>query len=107
MLKKKSINSNVSSHVTIANGKTVSYEKGEPLEFNANKVIPPIGYTVVGLSKGITKNLGDYESARVDCWMSHVVKQADAVQALEDMSTLIDETIDSELTAIAKALRRK
>jgi hypothetical protein len=102
---KKLKKSQAKSHVTINKNNKVTYEKGEPLEFNAQHALPQEGFTLVGLSKGITKNLGDYESARVDCWMSSTVEHLKAVDALEEMSSLIDDTIDQELTAIAKALR--
>lgn len=102
-LKKKQVKSHVALHKS---GKVLE-EKGDPVDFSSHRIQPPDGHVLVGLSKGITKNLGDFESARVDCWMSAVVPLEEGTEALDEMSELIDSVIDDELTAIAKALRRK
>lgn len=56
------------------------------------------GYRLVGLSKGVTVNLGHYESARIDVWMSVVVEDTpeEALEALAEISGLCDEHIAYE-----------
>ena len=51
------------------------------------------GERLVGMSKGYTINLGNYESAKIDCWMSRVVPDEDtaAMDALAEISDQIDE----------------
>ena len=59
------------------------------------------GQRRVGMSKGITVNLGDYQSARLDCWMEAVV---------EDDKRIIDTTIgqlSAEIEAYLESEVRK
>lgn len=80
-------------HKTPETGETV-VKKGEPLE-HSNK---HFGVNTIGLSKGLTKNMDNYESLRVDCWLSKEIKPEDNVQEeLDKLSDIIEERIIEEV----------
>lgn len=56
----------------------------------------------VGLSKGITVNLGNYESARISCWISKPCKNDDKVMmdTMAEISTLLDEQLEFEVNEL-------
>lgn len=89
--------------------KEIIKEKGtdiaivEPEAGHSNPALSlPMGQTTVGLSKGLTINLGNYESARINCWISRTVKDDEKVvmDTLADISQLIDEQIEFEVNEI-------
>lgn len=48
-----------------------------------------------GVSKGITKNMENYESLRVDCWLSDVVHEGETIQeAFTRVENIIDEVLE-------------
>lgn len=48
-----------------------------------------------GVSKGVTKNMGDYESLRVECWLvDEVQKNETPKEAFHRISNLLDEVIE-------------
>lgn len=56
---------------------------------------------VVGLSKGITKNMDNYESLRVDCWVSVKVKEGEDPNAVLDViSDAIDDRLELEVNKV-------
>ena len=56
--------------------------------------------TVVGASVGITKNMDNYESLRVDCWLTDTVKDNETVeQAYERVLGIIDKTVSSTVNS--------
>jgi hypothetical protein len=56
------------------------------------------GQTRVGLSKGCTLNMGNYQSAKIDCWIERVVEDDEVVvmDTLADISRILDEHIEYE-----------
>lgn len=56
----------------------------------------------VGLSKGITINLGNYESARISCWISKPCKNEDRVimDTMAEVSSLLDEQLEFEVNEL-------
>lgn len=50
--------------------------------------------TVVGVNVGITKNMDNYESLRVDCWLTDTVKDGETVEQAYDR---ILGVVDSQL----------
>lgn len=58
----------------------------------------PLGKTSVGISKGYTVNLGNYESARISCWMTKICDDNEIaiMDTLGEISQLIDEQIEFE-----------
>ena len=52
------------------------------------------GQRSAGMSKGVTLNMGDYQSLRVDCWLSDTVKQGESVEdAFQRVGAIIDEQL--------------
>ena len=55
-----------------------------------------------GISKGVTKNMDNYESLRVDCWLSDVVREGETVQeAFARVESIIDEVLEESVLATA------
>lgn len=93
-------NEEVKSHVVkekreVDGSKTTVSEKGSE-QYTENTVgALPEGKSTVGLSKGLTVNLGNYESARVNCWISRTVNEDE--QTVMDNLVQISEMIDEQL----------
>lgn len=52
----------------------------------------------VGMSKGCTINMGDYQSFRVDCWVVDEVQSEESIEeAYDRLSEVIDKQIDLEV----------
>lgn len=83
--------------------KTVVKEKGTVQE-NENNPINTIqeGKAIVGLSKGLTINLQNYESARINCWISKVTNddEISIMDTLVQISGMIDEQLQFEVDEI-------
>ena len=83
--------------------KTVVKEKGAVQE-NENNPINTIqeGKAIVGLSKGLTINLQNYESARINCWISKVTNddEISIMDTLVQISGMIDEQLQFEVDEI-------
>ena len=57
--------------------------------------------TSIGMSIGCTKNMGDYESLRVDVWLSDTLKPDETVQeGYERIETLLNEVLESTVLSI-------
>lgn len=75
----------------------VEVKKGKPLDphIKQGSTDTKTG-TVVGLNLGITKNMDNYESLRVDCWLTDTVKENESVeQAYERILGVIDNQLQS------------
>ena len=64
------------------------------------------GEVRVGISKGATLNMGNYQSARIDYWQERVVddNQAAINRAYAEMGEELDELISQEADAIGVKL---
>lgn len=85
--------------------KKVLKEKGTEHDNDNNPTgALPEGKAVVGLSKGLTINLQNYESARVNCWISKVSNddEVSIMNTLAEISELIDEQIQFEVDEISE-----
>ena len=55
---------------------------------------------VVGVSLGITRNMGDYESLRVDCWLTDTVKEDEtAEKAYERVLGVVDKVLQDTVNS--------
>ena len=79
---------------------TAVIKKGNPLDhevkqkFAKNKGSAFVGQTV-GMSIGCTLNMGDYESFRVDCWLSDTVKEEETIeQAFLRVQSILEERVE-------------
>jgi hypothetical protein len=99
----------VKSHVTLTNNKTheVVHEHGLPVESESKTVPISEGTTAVGLCKGVTLSMGNYQSARIDCWITSPCKEND--RSKQDMlshnSALIDEQIEFETEQLTQMVQ--
>lgn len=71
---------------------TKTLKQGVPCE-HSQKHDPKSG-AIVGMSKGVTKNMDNYESFRADVWLSDTVKDG---ETLEEAVARIEAFIDSTL----------
>ena len=58
---------------------------------------------IVGVSKGVTLNQGDYQSLRVDCWLSDTAKQGESIEdAFQRVGAIVDEQLIIQVQATQK-----
>lgn len=57
-----------------------------------------VGTRRIGVSKGLTINLGNYESARISYWMERVIPDSDSecTKAIIEMSELVENALEEE-----------
>lgn len=56
--------------------------------------------TVVGINVGITKNMDNYESLRVDCWLTDTVKEGETVeQAYNRILGIVDNQLQNTVNS--------
>ena len=101
---KKSVELIAEENTTVSkrNGKEVEVVKqGIPLDHAVKQnLLSPLEQTV-GLSKGVTVNMGDYQSARVDCWVTTTIEEGETVQqALSRLAEIIDTRIEVEMSKV-------
>ena len=69
----------------------------------SEKVGNPINHSktstgMVGMAKGITKNIGDYEFIRVDAWFTDGVRDKETLEdAFARISEMLDEVLSEEV----------
>lgn len=75
-----------------SSGVEETIKKGTPLD-HALKHDPKVR-TTIGMSKGVTKNMDNYESLRVDVWLSDEIRENETP---EEAITRIESFIDKAL----------
>ena len=99
-LKKKSLKEIASDNTQVTKGTSKNQEvlkEGIP---NDHSVKHLTNDRVVGVSLGITRNMGDYQSLRVDCWLTDTVEDNETVeQAYERVLGIIDKTVSSTVNS--------
>lgn len=61
----------------------------------------PIQARMVGMNKGITRNMGDYESLRVDVWLTDYIEEDETAQeALERVESVVDEVLEEAVLSM-------
>lgn len=92
--KKAESNTNITKKVS---GVEETVKAGTPLDHTL-KHDPKTSNTVVGMSKGITKNMDNYESLRVDVWLSDTVSENETKEeAIERIEAFIDEALEQAI----------
>lgn len=72
---------------------TENIKRGVPLD-HSNKHDPKSGM-IIGMSKGVTKNMDNYESLRVDVWLSDSVQEGETQkEALERIESFVDTALE-------------
>jgi hypothetical protein len=57
-----------------------------------------------GMSKGITKNMDNYESLRVDVWLSGIIQEGETEkEAFARVESIIDEVLEESVMATVEA----
>ena len=86
---------NRDGYKTVKSGKPLDYEVKQKTAKAKNE--PFVGQ-VFGISKGVTKNMDNYESLRVDCWLSDVVRDGETVQeAFARVEAVVDEVLEESV----------
>ena len=86
-------------YTTVKSGKPLDHEVKQTTAKKKNDLF--VGQTF-GISKGVTKNMDNYESLRVDCWLSDVVREGETVQeAFARVESIIDEVLEESVLATA------
>lgn len=64
-----------------------------------NDMLLESNMTRVGMSKGVTLNMGGYQSARIDIWISKPCENNNVSieETLNEISSLIDERLEYEV----------
>ena len=84
---------------TVKSGRPLDHEAKQSPAKSKNDFF--VGQTF-GISKGVTKNMDNYESLRVDCWLSDVVREGETVQeAFARVESIIDEVLEESVLATA------
>ena len=98
-LKKKSLKEIASDNTQVTKGTSNNQEvlkEGTPNDHS----IKHLSTKIVGASIGITKNMENYESLRVDCWLTDTVKENETVeQAYERILGIIDKTMQDTVNS--------
>ena len=98
-LKKKSLKEIASNNTQVTKGTSKNQEvlkEGTPNDHS----IKHLSTKIVGASIGITKNMENYESLRVDCWLTDTVKENETVeQAYERILGIIDKTMQDTVNS--------
>lgn len=101
---KKTIKSKTATNcnASIGTRKQAKVVKEEsPLDHANKKNAPKQGPKMVGVSLGLTKNMANYESLRIDVWCTDVVREGESFdQAFERVSDLVKARIDYEMEEI-------
>ena len=51
----------------------------------------------VGISKSVTKNMGNYESAKIEYWLEKECEESEQQRVTQELSVAIDDYLQSEL----------
>lgn len=70
-------------------------KQGTPLDHATKKAD-----SYIGMSKGVTVNMDNYESLRVDCWLSIPLEDKMPTEKFMELSEIIQEQLEYEVTQI-------
>lgn len=94
---KKSLRKEAEENTTVTKGTAnnrTTLKEGKPNEHSRKHLDGDV--PVVGVSIGTTLNMGDYESLRVDVWLTDKVHSKETPQqAYERVVSVVDETLQS------------
>lgn len=93
---KKSLARKAEENTTVkkkSSGSEEVIKAGTPLEHSFKH--DPKSKPMVGMSKGVTKNMDNYESLRVDVWLSDYVQDGETPEkAIERIENFIDTALE-------------
>ena len=98
-LKKKSLKQIAVENTQVTKGTSKNQEvikEGVPNDHS----VKHLSSQIVGASVGVTLNMKDYNSLRVDCWLTDEVKENETVeQAYERILGVIDKQLNNTVDA--------
>lgn len=72
----------------------------EDLSFEPIGGAMPEAVSVVGTSRGMTLNLGDYQSARIDVWRSQPCKAGDEETVYKSIEDWVNKEVRAQVIAV-------
>lgn len=54
----------------------------------------------VGICKSITKNMGNYESAKIEYWLEKECEESEQERVTQELSVTVDDYLQSELNEL-------
>ena len=54
----------------------------------------------VGISKSVTKNMGNYESAKIEYWLEKECDESEQERVTQELSVAVDDYLQSELNEL-------
>lgn len=98
-VKRNTLKKQAKQNLSVKHNKEVEKE-GVPLDHSPKHGVP-IQARTVGMNKGITRNMGDFESLRVDVWLTDFVADDETPQeALARVEEIIDETLEEAVLSM-------
>lgn len=98
---KKSLSEQAKENATVTKGTSnnqTTLKEGKPSEHSRKHLDGAV--PVVGVSIGVTLNMQDYNSLRVDTWLTDKVQENEAVeQAYSRITNIVDKTLNSIVEA--------
>lgn len=77
----------------VAGGEPTVIKKGIPLDHSSKHT--PYAGAQFGLSKGVTKNMDNYESLRVDVWLTDTVQEGETPEeAFIRVESIVDRVLE-------------
>ena len=90
---------NRNGYETIKKGRPLDHETKQKTSKSKDNLYEGQSF---GISKGVTKNMDNYESLRVDCWLSDVVHEGETViEAFARVEAIVDEVLEESVLATA------
>lgn len=100
MALKRKLTQKAEANTNVTKGTSKSQEtlkSGIPNDHHRKQEV--LGKTV-GVSVGVTRNMENYESLRVDCWLSDTVKEGETeTQAFERILGVVDEVLQNTVNS--------
>lgn len=97
--KSKRLKIQAQKNLSISRNKDV-VKAGEPLDHHP-KQGTPLQSRSVGISKGVTRNMGDYESFRADVWVTDFVEDDETIEeALQRVEVIVDEVLEEAVSSV-------
>lgn len=100
-LKEKAIE-NTTISKSVGKEEPTPIKEGTPLNHTEIHNINPQVQTV-GVNIGVTRNMGNFESLRVDCWLTDVVQDGETHdQALKRVSDVVKEELMNQVQELTE-----
>ena len=100
MALKKKLTQSAKENTTVTKGTSKNQETLKSGTPNDHSRKHELGAKVVGVNLGVTLNMEDYNSLRVDCWLTDSVQEGETErQAFERVVGIVDEVLNDTVQA--------